>query len=362
MDKKTLAILTTFILCLLVAADHAVMAAHNARLATPVQRLFWQRIDIPDPPSPRILFSLALDSTNNQAVLFGGFDVSTGNTNLFNDLWLTNGTTWSQLNSYPNPLERSGAGMVYDEAGQELVLFGGLHDTEYLGSTWKYVPYEWSQQFLQTSPPPRSSACMAYDAARNKTVLFGGGYFVEPDFIALNDTWTWDGANWQQQSPSASPDPKFGANMVYDRARQNIVLFGGAAGGGLHDDTWTWDGTTWTKQHPAHSPPPRADFGMVYDDKRELVILFGGQDNSGVATDTWSWDGQDWTQMETFMAPPLEIAYPAQLVYLPDIQATALIGDLRRKDCPGEVCTVSEEIQVWALIERYLSYLPIVAR
>ena len=267
--------------------------------AIPMLRLVWQLLDIPNPPPPRILFSLALDSTNNRALLFGGYNSTTG---ILNDLWSTNGNTWTQMYSTLKPIERSGASMIYDEARQETILFGGEHDYEYLGNTWKYV-HNWFQQTPQVSPPPRAYACMAYDAARNKTVLFGGASPIELEIYSLNDTWTWDGINWQQQFPSTMPHARHRANMVYDRARQTTVLFGGGVGGGLLNDTWIWDGMTWIEQHPLHSPPARADFGMAYDNVREQVILFGGQ-AIGASTDTWSWDGQDWTQLETFLEPP----------------------------------------------------------
>jgi len=80
---------------------------------------------------------------------------------------------------------------------------------------------------------------VAYDVGRNLTILFGGqadtgGKYWE----ALNETWAWDGANWQQQFPPTLPPARWGANMAYDHARKSIVLFGGAAGGGFREDTW----------------------------------------------------------------------------------------------------------------------------
>jgi hypothetical protein len=116
------------------------------------------------------------------------------------------------------------------------------------------------------------------------------------------------------------------------------------------------------EQHPLHSPTGRADFGMAYDDERGQVILFGGYAIGGISTDTWGWDGQDWTQLPTFLEPPVEIAYRAQLVYLPDLQTTVLIGDFRQKICSGVDCTFSEETQVWALVDRYLSYWPMISK
>jgi len=83
---------------------------------------------------------------------------------------------------------------------------------------------------------------MAYDAATRTVVLLDAG-----------QTWTWGGSAWTGRSPATSPPALFNAAMAYDAATRTVVLFGGF--GGLGDrgplnDTWTWNGTTWTQQSP----------------------------------------------------------------------------------------------------------------
>jgi hypothetical protein len=84
---------------------------------------------------------------------------------------------------------------------------------------------------------------MAYDALHKVTLLYDGwpqhGY-------PLFDTWTWNGAKWFQQQPAANPR-LFSPSMVYDEARQRIVLFSttvvtGGFVDGVPGDTWTWAG------------------------------------------------------------------------------------------------------------------------
>ena len=61
---------------------------------------------------------------------------------------------------------------------------------------------------------------------------------------------------WTAQTPAASPSGRFGASMAYDSATGDVVLFGGQdSGSGYLNDTWTWNGTTWNEQSPAASPP-----------------------------------------------------------------------------------------------------------
>jgi hypothetical protein len=339
-------------------------SAPDASTPTPAPHLIWQPLDFPVLPPPRVGFALTFDSIDNKALLFGGYNSIAGE---LNDTWWTGGHEWKQLGNYPIPTERTGASLVYDKARREAVLYGGIHNSEFLGTTFKWTSSGWVQQFPPTSPPPRVDAVMAYDVVRNKAILFGGFYFVDADDYLLNDTWAWDGENWQQQFPTNLPPGRFGAQMVYDRARQNILLFGGGVLGAPLNDTWIWDGMNWIEQHPAHTPPRRADFGMAYDEGRQQVIVWGGQVaggfSGGVATDTWAWDGQDWTQLPTYVEPPIELALYGQLVYLPELRTTVLIGDLRRKTCSSDVdCTFSEETQVWALTEGYLNYFPVLSR
>jgi hypothetical protein len=43
--------------------------------------------------------------------------------------------------------------------------------------------------------------------------------------------------------------------MAYDLTSGRLMLFGGAATFTQFNDTWTYDGTNWTQQSPATSPP-----------------------------------------------------------------------------------------------------------
>ena len=72
--------------------------------------------------------------------------------------------------------------------------------------------------------------------------MFGGaaGQSLQP----LGDTWSWDGTNWTQLTPTTSPSARGYAQM--GSLRGTPVLFGGAdAQGNVLGDTWTWTGTTW---------------------------------------------------------------------------------------------------------------------
>src|SRR5579863_4368285 len=85
--------------------------------------------------------------------------------------------------------------------------------------------------------------------------------------------------NWKEKSPGGLSDPpaRLGHAMAYDKARGQVVLFGGTNGTGVvYGDTWVWDGSTWTQKFPQNSPPARNGHDLVYDEARGQVLLFGG--------------------------------------------------------------------------------------
>ena len=141
---------------------------------------------------------------------------------------------------------------------------------------------------------------MVYDAAREKILLFGGsilgGY--------QNDTWTWDGTNWTQQTPGAAPPPRYRPGIAYHSASGTVVLFGGLdTAFNLLEDTWVWNGATWTEKSTVTAPSPRYSANLSDDPRNGTVVLFGGSTQGEELGDTWTWDGDAWRQRTTNIAP-----------------------------------------------------------
>jgi hypothetical protein len=75
------------------------------------------------------------------------------------------------------------------------VLLGGERtDTENIvADMWSWEGTDWTQQHPAHLPPRRWAAGMAYDGATGQIVLFGGQGGTGQD---LGDLWTWDGTDW----------------------------------------------------------------------------------------------------------------------------------------------------------------------
>jgi putative cell wall-binding protein len=79
--------------------------------------------------------SMTYDPAYGQVMTYGGFDVSNGNAVLTNP-WAWNGSTWQQVTLSPAPGARVLGASAYDPATGQLVLFGGVGSTTWLGDTW----------------------------------------------------------------------------------------------------------------------------------------------------------------------------------------------------------------------------------
>lgn len=171
-------------------------------------------------------------------------------------------------------------------------------------SAWLPAQYtQWVAQTATTQPPYRLDHAMVYDAARQEVVLFGG----RPATGAPHgDTWVWNGSTWSLRVPPASPPARSRHALAYDSVRQRVVLFGGLTNAGLAFDTHEWDGATWLPRAPAASPAPRVNPGMAYDPVRQRTVLFGGAATSAgtsLLDDTWEWNGTAWTTFAVATRP-----------------------------------------------------------
>ncbi|MDQ6739827.1 MAG: fibronectin type III domain-containing protein, partial [Actinomycetota bacterium] len=159
----------------------------------------------------------------------------------------------------------------------------------------------WIAKSPATIPAGRFDASIVYDGARNKVLMFGGKNSVG---TALNETWTYDGTNWAQLNPATSPPARWGAAIAYNAANSTVVMFGGLAGTTYMVDTWIWNGTTWTKG-PTAGPAKRFDASAGYNAANSTTVLFGGYNGSAYLQDTWTWNGTVWTSLNPATKPGL---------------------------------------------------------
>lgn len=247
----------------------------------------WTQASPQTKPPARYSHAMAYDAMHQQTVLFGGEAPA-----LLNDTWVWNNTNWTEMAPAQSPPVRYGHALAYDSAHNQVVLFGGQSTVvALLNDTWLWDGANWTQKSPQHTPPARYFHSMAYDSTHGKVVLFGG---ADTNGNLFGDTWLWDGADWTQETPQTSPSARWAHATTFDSVHGQLVLFGGVVGGVGNgtptSDTWIWDGTDWTKEAPQSSPQARSTPAMAYDSMHDQVVLFGGY-AGGYVADTWTWSG-----------------------------------------------------------------------
>jgi hypothetical protein len=139
------------------------------------------------------------------------------------------------------------------------------------------------QQRQDIGPAPRTYAGTAYESSAARTLLFGGWTDTGGPFFA--DTWAWDGEEWVQLADTG-PSARV-TNMVYDSARNVVVLFGGLGDDGDVFDTWEWDGESWTQIEDTGPQSPWLTSGVTYDAARQQTVLETGAVGTFTGKGTW---------------------------------------------------------------------------
>lgn len=227
------------------------------------------------------------------------------------DLAYTSGSTGADGPlTIPTPFISGLEGMAvaYDPVRDELVIFGGVQTDQFsnpaVQGMWTWDGVSFTEKTPATMPPNRHNAGMVWDSARNEIMMFGG----RDDSTLLNDTWTWDGTNWTDKNPVTKPTGRWSFGMAFDAARSEVVMNGGAIGSPITNETWTWNGTNWTLETPSTIPGGRFQHGMAYDAARGEVIMFGGRFGQTILAETWTWNGTNWSERSPGISPSGVIA------------------------------------------------------
>lgn len=227
----------------------------------------WRQIQAAEMPSPRIDFVMGYYPLEKAVFIASGYDpVITTTSGTIGDAWLYDGTFWpGGINHQGSRNDKllyyyfnlGGPEMVYDTNRQKLIIMWGqlrYGTLEFDDTAWEDYP----STVVVSEDPERyrqQDYALSYDQHRGVTVLFGGlSAKAGADSFPLNDTWEYDGETWKEMAPATAPPPRSGHMMVYDEARQVIVLFGGRdADINRLNDTWEYDGVTWVQKFLSES-------------------------------------------------------------------------------------------------------------
>jgi Galactose oxidase, central domain len=255
---------------------------------------------------------MSYNSAENYTLLFGGADEK----QVLNETWLLKNTSWKKISGDAPPACTFG-NLVYDEANNRFILFGGskvlfgpdtLCNHFLLNDTWEFKNEKWKKLDTKTNPTARAEASMAYDDVRKKIVLFGGYMFSNDglEYVKLKDTWEFDGTDWNKIVTNG-PSPRSGAAMIFNRKKNSCILFGGSIPRNATDSsifngiTWSWNGSLCkeVKTEAANSYNP----AMAYNADENRIVRFGGWDGKQRLNSTWQLAQNEWEEIKTANAP-----------------------------------------------------------
>jgi Galactose oxidase, central domain len=286
----------------------------------------WQNLT-PNPlpttwPSARSQMAIAVDTSRQKVMVFGGVD---GSATVLDDLWewdITSGG-WTNRTVAPRPAAwppaRFHHAMTFDEKRVKLVVFGGAGIGGNLGDTWEWDPGlgTWGSGGMTLHPFNRFGPTLAYDQT-GIVVLFGGS----GDGGISAELWEWYGSTgtWTNgtpaQLPPAWPTPRTFHGAAYDGGRMKMMVFGGeglATMPDRFDDLWEWDRSTrtWTSRTPTPRPQTwpggRSYPGVAFATKAGKLVLYSGLSGPGIGatSELWSFDGSfgAWTNLTPASLP-----------------------------------------------------------
>jgi hypothetical protein len=215
--------------------------------------------------------------------------------NNLSDTWTYDGHTWRQVDGGTNPGKLGFAGMAWDTAGQQLILFAR-------GKTWSFDMGHWTELHPRHAPPAIDAMVSTPDSIM---------------LIAPTGTWSWRDGDWTDLNARPPGRGKDGGppQLVYDSASGTVLSFS--------DDVRVWDRGSWTSL----GPWPPDSVTAAYDPGQDAVMSIGCNDTS--CKKVWSWsankeapvllgDVHDWVGARLIYYPPsgqtLEFAESATMV------------------------------------------------
>jgi hypothetical protein len=194
--------------------------------------------------------------------------------------------------------------MAYDSFRGQVVLYGGQNGpNSVLNDTWVWDGKNWNQLSLSGGPPfGKVSAAMAFDRK--------SGVMVMTSVIGDGDlsTWTLQGTQWTRHPAIAEDQPwAHDSQAAYLPASQKIFMFVyGPKPPDPPSQLLVWGGNTWSVVSSSSVPPPRDGAVFAYCPALGQLLLFGGSSVApipngvtfgDVLSDTWAWDGHKWTRL-----------------------------------------------------------------
>lgn len=205
----------------------------------------WTEIE-GDGPNGRAFGMMTWDASLGKMVLYGGFF----GFNYSDETWTYDGSGWTEIEirDSQTPDARILAQQFYDPISRRLIVFGGIGRKDENSrfqryeDQWYFDGTRWFEMDPTTMPPTRYGAQVVFDQASQRILMFGG---KSEDEKYLNDLWAWDGNNWSEVADVNPPAPRMNGRMSWDPVSESVMLYGGFAGV-YYSELWRYRDGEWT--------------------------------------------------------------------------------------------------------------------
>jgi hypothetical protein len=195
----------------------------------------WTNLHPRNAPPARAQHEMVYDALADRVVMYGGSPGTVCCGSLTDETWVYDfsNNTWTEMHPSLAPSARDLATMAYDSRRGLVVLFGGqtAFGNHFANDTWTYnlTSNEWTKVATAGAPPQLMSPGMVYDEAADRIVLFGGEWDNGTTAGYSNQTWIYNpGAkSWSKLDSQPSPLGRYWPNLAYDSVAKAVLLVGG---------------------------------------------------------------------------------------------------------------------------------------
>ena len=231
----------------------SVVFENDVWVLNPVSPTNWSPVVTAGTPAPP-RFGHAVAFAGSKLYVIGGQNANSTtlpnppNNNLMNDVWTLDFSSatplWSELLPSGPMAPRAFHSAIYDQANDQIILFGGTDGTNLRNDTWALhlgaAPF-WSQLLTGGSPPSARSSCSAvYHASADLMIVFGGNSFTG----SVNDVWVLSLSGIPTWLPltvmGTPPGTRGGHAAAFNDADNRMNMFGGqdSTTFTLYPETW----------------------------------------------------------------------------------------------------------------------------
>lgn len=292
----------------------------------------WTRLEPEgDPPPPRDRHSMIYDPAGDRLIVFGGWDGA----QTFDDVWaleLAGGGRWVRLQPQGDgPPPRAVHAAVYDSRRHRMLVQGGTLDYQsWYADLWSLSldgDGSWEQLFPGGMvPAARGFHVAAYDSVGDRLVTYGGMTSLSSTYrlihaLALGGPLSW--IRWTPELFTGAPDP-VGGVMITDPERRQLVVHRGGSG----ETTTLWGlsldyPVKWLRLEAGASRLPRFLHTAALDARRGRLISFGGAMRSAGAPHEFSFEDSTWSPLAPLRVEPQSVM---ALAYDPDQHRIVAMG------------------------------------